>query len=318
MPKLSAPMMYQYQQPEPRRLMMHLEPRIMFDGAAVATADAALPHDAPTTDHNTPAAETKALLDAAAAYVPPVADNSATKVDAVAETTLHPTDKLSIISDPITAGVLALASPAEQGRTEIVFIENNVANFQQLLDGISADKEVHILDSTKDGLQQMAGILQGRSNIDALHIISHGADARLQLGTLSLTNEELNAHSQELQAIGLSLNKGADILLYGCKIAEDGAGKAFIDQLAIITGADIAASNNETGAARLGGDWNLEVKTGNIEAPVVVDQKLAATYRDVLDISNKTATFGTKGNFTDHGGKSSNNDVAYKVNGSAN
>jgi hypothetical protein len=37
-----------------------------------------------------------------------------------------------------------------------------------------------------------------------------------------------------------------------------------------LTGADVTASDDLTGAARQGGDWNLEYSTGSIEAGLAV------------------------------------------------
>jgi hypothetical protein len=42
---------------------------------------------------------------------------------------------------------------------------------------------VFILDGESDGLAQMAAYLQGRSGIDAIHVISHGSQGALYLGS---------------------------------------------------------------------------------------------------------------------------------------
>ena len=52
-----------------------------------------------------------------------------------------------------------------------------------------------------------------------------------------------------------------------------------------LTGADIAASNDLTGSAELGGDWELEVATGNIETVVAVDEQVQTAFAGVLDIT---------------------------------
>jgi hypothetical protein len=43
--------------------------------------------------------------------------------------------------------------------TEIVFIESNVTDYQTLLNGITPGMEVHVLDASRDGLTQIAQIL---------------------------------------------------------------------------------------------------------------------------------------------------------------
>ena len=174
-------------------------------------------------------------------------------------------------------------------RKDIVFIENDVADWQTLAAQVGAGREVIVLDAAGDGLAQMAQALAGRTGIDALHVITHGAEGKLDLGTLALDSTTAAERSDLLASIGASLSPHADILLYGCNVAA-GEGKSFVDQLAIATGADVAASSNPTGAADLGGDWNLEIAHGSIETAPVVDAALAAQYQQILAITTPTRT----------------------------
>ena len=59
-----------------------------------------------------------------------------------------------------------------------------------------------------------------------------------------------------------ALSADGDILFYGCNIAADESGEILIKQIAEITDADVAASDDVTGK---GGDWDLEKHTGIIE-----------------------------------------------------
>jgi hypothetical protein len=212
---------------------------------------------------------------------------------------------------PEPLGQLAVAQ-----RSEITFIESNVADLPTLLKGLAGD-EVHVLDAGQDGLAQIAAILAGRSGIDAVHIVSHGATAAVNFGALTLDGANLGTHRAELDAIGRSLAPNGDILLYGCDVGQGSAGAALIDRLATITGADVAASSNLTGAAAPGGDWRLEVSSGHIESKPVVDAALAALYLHTLAISSATLGFNSNSNFSDSGGYNANQDVIYNVNGNA-
>ncbi len=107
----------------------------------------------------------------------------------------------------------------------------------------------------RDGVAQMAQILNGRSGLDSIQIVSHGSVGALYLGSTVLDASTLGSYQSQLQAIGSSLTASGDILLYGCNVAQGDAGIAFIQALAGSTGADVAASNDVTGA---GGDWVLE------------------------------------------------------------
>lgn len=140
-------------------------------------------------------------------------------------------------------------------RTEIVFIESNISDYQTLLNGVTLGMEVHVLDATTDGLAQIAKILAGRSGIDAIHVISHGAQGSLQLGTNDLTAQNMASHATNLTTIGGALNPDGDILLYGCSVGQGEAGAQFIGRLAQATGADVNASTDLTGVVAQGGDW---------------------------------------------------------------
>ena len=75
-------------------------------------------------------------------------------------------------------------------------------------------------------MEQIAASLAGRTGIDAIHIVSHGAEGQLSLGNGTLTQESMSGqYSDELAAIRLSLSESADILVYGCDFAEGQAGQ---------------------------------------------------------------------------------------------
>ena len=208
----------------------------------------------------------------------------------------------------------AIGQLAASQRSEVTFIESNVADLKTLLQGMAAGAEVHLLDAAGDGLQQIAAILAGRSGIDAVHIISHGATAAVNFGALQLDGANLNTRSAELQAIGASLAPDGDILLYGCDVARGPDGAALVARLAIATGADVAGSSNLTGDALQGGDWELEISSGHIESRTVVDAALAALYSQVLAISSSTLAFNTAANFANMGDQANPaTDVVYRV-----
>jgi uncharacterized repeat protein (TIGR02059 family) len=219
---------------------------------------------------------------------------------------------LHIAFDPLRGASAA-------ARTELVFIDSDVPDLSTLLAGVDPGKEVHVIDAGHDGLQQIADILRDRSGIDALHLISHGQAGVAGLGSLLLDAQAAAAEAPTLKAIGASLNEGADILLYGCDVGAGSGGRLLLDQLAMLTGADLAASSDRTGAPALGGDWDLEVRTGDIEALPVVDAELAAHYIGTLALSNVTVNLESDGNFTNRGsaGGGAGSDVVYRVNGDA-
>lgn len=138
-------------------------------------------------------------------------------------------------------------------RKEILVLDNAIADRETLLQGLSDDVEVILLDGG-DSLAELADALSGRTDIEALHIVSHGSAGQLYLGGETLDAQTLAEQSATLARIGTALSESGDILLYGCNTGAGETGQAFVEQLALATGADVAASNDATGAAAMGGD----------------------------------------------------------------
>lgn len=195
------------------------------------------------------------------------------------------TDAAGAHDSDATAEHLAAApsSTTPEERHEVVFIDASVKDKQQLLDSLVAGTEVVVLDANSDGLKQMADYLNGRSGIDAIHFISHGGEASLQVGSTRLGLDNMASAQSQLSAIGSSLAENGDFLIYGCDTSKGEQGAIFVEQLANFTGADIAASNDWTGDASKGGDWVLETNTGAIEATSLFAD---AGYSHVLNTLN--------------------------------
>src|SRR4028118_252599 len=224
----------------------------------------------------------------------------------------------------------------------IAFIDTQVENYQSLIAGVTPGTEVVVLDANRDAIDQITDILRDRTNLDSIHIISHGAPGSLQLGDVRFSLDNLEAYSEQLQQWRSALNLGADILIYGCNVASasypkvrqglkpqdqsssrlkptekkvaiksslddfsceagvstpggsdeyaideerarDIDGFAFIQRIAQLTNTNVAASQNLTGSVAKGGDWELEVRTGKIETPLVFEAEVLAGYEYVLN-----------------------------------
>ena len=88
----------------------------------------------------------------------------------------------------------------------------------------------------------------------------------LHLGTARLNQASIQGiYADELALIGQHLSSTADILFYGCDFGQD---TAAINAIAALTGADVAASIDDTGAMQHSvADWVLETaQTGVIES----------------------------------------------------
>ncbi|NJK70588.1 MAG: DUF4347 domain-containing protein, partial [Microcoleus sp. SU_5_3] len=67
-------------------------------------------------------------------------------------------------------------------------------------------------------------------------------------------------------------------------------GFTFIQRIAELTNANVAASKNLTGSAAKGGDWKLEARTGEIQTPLIFEPDVLATYNHVLAPNFSSAT----------------------------
>jgi hypothetical protein len=151
-------------------------------------------------------------------------------------------------------------------RNEIIFVLNNLSDWQTLVAGLPTGAEVHVLDAKGDALKQMASLLEGRTGLDAIHLLSHGSDGTLQLGAFTLTATILSSYAYDLARIGQALNADGDMLLYGCNLAQSPTGKALVTDIARLTQADLAASVDTTG---VGGNLKLEFSTGPVDSAVL-------------------------------------------------
>ena len=164
------------------------------------------------------------------------------------------------IDDQVAVVASVEAQPAAQeavAASEVVFIDSAVHGAQALLANIPANAEVITLNAASSGVDQISAVLSGRSNISAIHIISHGTDGALKLGNSTLDASNVATTS----AWKAALSQDADILVYGCDVGAGSEGAAFVAALAATTGADVAASDDNTSAA----DSDLEVTVGAIQ-----------------------------------------------------
>ncbi len=179
-----------------------------------------------------------------------------------------PFDNEAAGGDPVEVAP-AVSPPANV----FVFIDTNVTGYQQLADEWAGRGTVVLIDAARDGIDQVRTALAGAGNIDAIHIVSHGGEGYFDLGTTRIDQSAVMGElASSWAAIGSRLNAGGDILLYGCDVGAGDAGQRLVDSLALTTGADIAASIDDTGSVLRGGDWTLENRLGAIDNASLVSR----------------------------------------------
>jgi hypothetical protein len=179
-----------------------------------------------------------------------------------------------------------LAIAAGSAVKELVIIDSNVPDQAVLLSAARPGVETVVLQNGADALEQTVALLKNYRNLDAVHLVSHGEAGAILLGDRRIDKEALEARPEFMAALGAATRAGADLLLYGCNLASENT--ELLEVMQRDSGLDIAASNNLTGAAALGGDWALEIQAGNIEAAQVFSEKALKDFSAVLK------PFGTK------------------------
>ena len=205
-----------------------LEQRILFDGAAVATAVDVLDNSSFSSN---------------------VSSSSTSNNDATSNSAENSVHEVQAVQG------------FERDRREVTFVDVTVKDYQTLVDGVNEGVEVYLVSS----LDEIKTTLSSQTNIDAIHILSHGNTGEISVGNDVLNSNTLDDNAQLLETMKNSLSVDGDILLYGCNVASDGTGQEFINSIATLTQADVAASEDTTGNSALGGDWVLEKNSGSIE-----------------------------------------------------
>ena len=202
------------------------------------------------------------------------------------------------IASPVQASTAAGSASHDTGpasvvdstsSTELVFIDLDVDQCDELASIVDRGAEVILIDSKSDPIDQISRVIEQRSSVRAVHLISHGRSGELQLAGKSIDTDYLAKRGQDLNGWRNSLTSDADILIYGCDVAQGVSGQRLIQTLALLTGADVAGSVDRTGSTDLGGDWDLELKTGLIESNLIASTASLASVSVALPITIRAA-----------------------------
>ena len=196
-------------------------------------------------------------------------------------------------------------------RTEVAFVDSGVEGWKSLVADLAPGIEVVILDTNRDGFDQMAEWAQAHDGYAAIHILGHGTEGELTLGTGSVAAEDIDAHADAIAALGRSLTEEGDILIYGCSVGAGDAGDAFISSFARLSAADVAASDDATGSAARGGDWELETAVGTIDTVALASDTFGGILASGTASVTVSVTYGGTTYTDDHGTEAGDVDASY-------
>ncbi len=182
-----------------------------------------------------------------------------------------------------------LLDPADaSARHELIIVDTSVDGFELLLEDVlgerdgSAQFEILAIDGHRDGIEQITELLADYDDLDAVHILSHGTDGALKLGSTWLNADHLAAYAGDIAQWGDALAPDGDLLLYGCDLAATADGQEFLESISVLTGADVSASIDATGHTLLGADWDLEFAIGDIDTDSLLSASVDHAWVSVL------------------------------------
>ncbi len=171
-----------------------------------------------------------------------------------------------------------IVTPGVSNPLSIAFVDGNVAQADELLASLQTDK-VFLLNDQSSGIDQITQTLADYTNLESVHIVSHGSQGALQLGNSIFSQTNLTEYQADLESWQTAFSDHGDLLFYGCNLAA--ADATFVNQISQLTQTDVAASNDLTGT---GGDWDLEVTTGSIEATIGLSAAAQTAYQGQLNL----------------------------------
>ena len=187
------------------------------------------------------------------------------------------TKALSFTSPILPSLVQEFGQISRRGNPQLVVIDASVADASDLVADVQPNSEVLLLERDQDGVMQIAEFLQRFAHVSSLHLVAHGSPGSLTLGNAQLSLASLDRHVNAIASWANAL-QGADLIIYGCKVAAGSMGQLFIQQLHQLTGANIAASTEKVGSTDAGGNWQLDTQIGGIDTPIVFSERLQQQY----------------------------------------
>ncbi|MGH6734564.1 MAG: DUF4347 domain-containing protein [Methyloceanibacter sp.] len=172
---------------------------------------------------------------------------------------------------------------------EIVFVDSNIASLNTLLSGVRPDLQKVVLSPGRSALGEIADALRGRTGLEAIHIVAHGAPGEVQFASGTLTRHGLGDHAAELATIGQALAAGGRLLLWSCETGQGERGREFVAALEELVGADILAAAGLVGSPWRGGSWELpQAQAGAAAHPPLTAAALSA-YPGIMQDDSATA-----------------------------
>lgn len=165
---------------------------------------------------------------------------------------------------PVALDGGAVAADADAPQRDLVIINSSVQNKEQIVEALGENTDVLYLEAGTDPLDAINDFLDANGDVkySAIHIVSHGNAGYFVLNGQIIDADAVMSDPASWANIGQHMTADGDIMIYGCNVAGSLDGEMLISNIANLTGADVAASVDDTGAR---GDWDLEYTVGTID-----------------------------------------------------
>ena len=200
-----------------------------------------------------------------------------------------------------TGLILAIAEPAVPAHSaesadpvrSLVFVDSSVRQQAKLTRNLPAGTKLVVIEQGMDPFAVMARAASSYKGLQNISVLSHATPGKVRLSDADFDAQALRRNGASIAMMSASLAPDGDILLYGCDLAAGEEGEALVTAMAELSGRDVAASSDATGAKSLGGNWDLEVASGPVFSGVFADENMTMDWNDLLIITVNTATSAT-------------------------
>ncbi len=172
-----------------------------------------------------------------------------------------------------------------QQTRELIIVDSAVEDKSVIFKQAQPGVDIVEIPQGKDGMVELMKILSNYTNLDAVHFVSHAEKGAIYIGGQRIDQKVLEQDVAGFVAINSAIREGGDLMIYGCDVAQGQEGNDFLEIIQNNTHVDVAASNDQTGNEAYGGNWDLEIRKGDIEATPLPESIAMKDFTGTLQFS---------------------------------